>query len=389
MTTTSRPPRLNYRTLVVLQPTTFCNIDCSYCYLPDRAVNARMGDEVLRAAFDTILASALVEDPVVFLWHLGEPLAVGTRFYEEAFALAADAALRHGREVHHGFQSNATLVDDAWVDLIKRHDVIMGVSVDGPEFIHDRVRLTRSGRGTHARVLRGIKRLQAAGIGFGAISVVTDFTLDHPDEFYRFFAQNSIFDVGFNIDEVEGVNLTSSFGAAASTRRYEDFLGRLLTLAEADGGAVKFREVWTNAAALAFGGPEPVNNTNTPFRILNVDHLGNISTFCPELVTARTPDGGSFAMGNVLAGPLESMLENPVFQRVSAQVADGVRQCRESCEHWMFCGGGSPSNKFFEHGRFDVSETRTCRVHKKATVDVLLRHIERRAGLGPVRDEAA
>ena len=383
MTTTSRPRRLNYRTLVVLQPTPFCNIDCSYCYLPDRGLTARMGGEVLRAAFDTTLASALVEDPVVFLWHLGEPLAVGTRYYEEALALAADAAERHGREVHHGFQTNATLIDDAWVDLIGRHGIIMGVSVDGPAFIHDRVRVTRARRGTHERVMRGIQRLQQADIGFGAISVVTDFTLDHPDEFYRFFAQNSICDVGFNIDEVEGANLTSSFAEGSSTQRYAAFLDRLLQLSEEDGGVVKFREVWTNTAALAFGGPNPVNNTNQPFRILNVDHRGDITTFCPELVTARTADGGSFAMGNVLNGPLESMLENPVFQKVSAEVAAGVQECRDSCEHWMFCGGGSPSNKFFEHGRFDVAETRACRVHKKTTVDVLLRHLERRAGLAP------
>jgi uncharacterized protein len=344
-----------------------------------------MDGEVVRAAFERVLASPLVEDPVVFLWHLGEPLAVGRPFYEEAFALAADAGRRHGREVHHGFQTNATLIDEGWTGLIGDHGVVMGVSVDGPAFIHDRVRVNRARRGTHDQVMRGIRHLQAAEIGFGAISVVTDVTLDHPDEFYGFFAENGISDVGFNIDEVEGVNLTSSFGGDSSTLRYESFLDRLLRLSEADGGAVKFREVWTNTAALAFGGGEPVNNTNQPFRILNVDHKGDISTFCPELVTAKTPEGRSFAMGNVLTGPLEAMVDDPVFQLVSAQVEAGVRECRETCGYWQFCGGGSPSNKFFEHGRFDVSETRTCRVHKKATVDVLLRHLERRAGLGEAR----
>jgi uncharacterized protein len=121
-----------------------------------------------------------------------------------------------------------------------------------------------------------------------------------------------------------------------------------------------------------------VNNTNAPFRIFNIDHNGDVTTFCPELVTARTPSGDGFAMGNVLTDSLDQLPDNPVFQRVSAEIAAGVQLCKDTCDYWAFCGGGSPSNKFFEHGRFDVSETRTCQVHKQATVDVLLRHLERR-----------
>jgi uncharacterized protein len=110
-----------------------------------------------------------------------------------------------------------------------------------------------------------------------------------------------------------------------------------------------------------------------------VDHRGNVTTFCPELVTARTPAGRGFALGNVLTHSLSELRDSPVFREQSAQIAAGVAMCRQTCDYWKFCGGGSPSNKFFEHGRFDVSETRTCRVHKKATVDVLLRYLEQRA----------
>jgi uncharacterized protein len=379
----SEPSRLNYRTLVVLQPTTFCNINCAYCYLPDRQVRSVMDREVLRAAFETVLSSRLVKDPVVFLWHLGEPLTVPPAFYTDAFALADKAARRHGRTIRHGFQTNATLINDTWIRLLRDHQVMLGVSVDGPAFIHDRIRVTRAGAPTHARVMRGIHRLREAGIGFGAISVVTDFTLDHPEEFYDFFVTHAITDVGFNIDEVEGVNVSSSFGRDGDAiSRYERFFARLLDRAEFHHGAVKIREAWTNMAALAFGAPDPVNNTNQPFRILNINSRGDVTTFCPELVTARTPDGRSLAMGNVLDdAPLEAMLDNPTFIEVAGQIAAGVQLCKDTCDYWSFCGGGSPSNKFFEHHRFDVAETRACRVHKKATVDVLLRHLEQRAGL--------
>jgi len=370
--------RVNYKTLVVLQPTTFCNIDCSYCYLPERHTAARMAPHVVRAAFDKILASPDVQSPVVFLWHLGEPLAAGRQFYEDAFGYAATVADRHGREIHHGFQTNATLIDGEWINLVRRHGVMMGVSVDGPAFIHDRVRVNRAGRGTHAQVMRGISRLQDAGIGFGVISVLTDYTLDYPEEYHDFFAEHGIGDVGFNIDEVEGVNATSSLQSESSAQRYRRFLSRLLIRAEQQRGAVKFREVWTNMAALAFGAADPVNNTNQPFRIINIDHRGDITTFCPELVTARGPDGNGYVLGNVLTHSIGELRDSPVFRQLASQVAAGVRLCQQTCDYWSFCGGGSPSNKFFEHGRFDVSETRTCQVHKKATVDVLLEHLERR-----------
>jgi uncharacterized protein len=75
------------------------------------------------------------------------------------------------------------------------------------------------------------------------------------------------------------------------------------------------------------------------------------------------------------------MLGSPAFRQVSSQIAAGVELCRTTCDYWSFCGGGSPSNKYFEQGRFNVAETRACRVHKKATVDVLLRHLEQRTGL--------
>jgi uncharacterized protein len=375
-----RQRRLRYRTLVVMQPTTFCNIDCSYCYLAERHITSKMPPDVLRAAFDKILGSASVQPPVVFLWHLGEPLAAGRDFYEEAFGYAAEAAGRYGREIHHGFQTNATLLDERWAELIRRHSVIVGVSIDGPAFIHDRTRVNRAGRGTHAAVMRGVSHLREAGIGFGAISVLTDYTMDYPEEYYDFFAEHGIDDVGFNIDEVEGVNGVSSFGSAASAQRYRRFLARLLERGEYHHGAVKFREVWTNMAALAFGAPDPVNNTNQPFRIINVDHRGDVTTFCPELVTAQVPGGGGFVLGNVLTHSIEDLRVSPVFIELRDQVAAGVELCRQTCDYWSFCGGGSPSNKFFEHGRFDVSETRTCQVHKKATVDVLLEHLERRMG---------
>jgi uncharacterized protein len=371
-----------YQTLVVLQPTSFCNIDCRYCYLPDRLNKRRMPIEVIRRVATEVLSSELLEEPFVFLWHLGEPLAVPPSFYTEAFTEIARINEVHRREYVLSFQTNATLLDSQWIKLIKQFRVRLGISLDGPAFIHDRQRVTRSGRGTHAAVLQGIKLLQSAGIPFSVITVLTDFSLDYPDEFFEFFRENSIHDVGFNIDEVEGVHTTTSFSQHYSIKRYREFLSRLIYLAEHHRGIIKFREVWTNLRTLALGGTDPYNTMNQPLRILNFDAAGNFSTFCPELVAAKSSHYGDFIMGNILSDNLADIVTNPVFQLVNQEIKEGLAACKSSCSYWNFCGGGAPSNKFFEHGRFNVAETKSCQVIKQATIDVLVDYLETKLSSG-------
>ena len=365
-----------YRTLVVLQPTTFCNIDCRYCYLPDRSKTKRMSIDVIRRVASEVLSSDLVDGPFDFLWHLGEPLSVPPSFYEEAFAEIARINQEHKREYMHCFQTNATLLNDQWIHLIKDHRINIGVSLDGPSFIHDRQRVTRSGKETHAAVLRGVRFLQTNKIPFSVIAVLTDYSLDYPDEFFEFYLENGIDNVGYNIDEIEGIHTSTSFSQSLSVERYKRFLSRLLQLSDQHPGAIQFREVWTNLRTLALGTNDPNNTTNKPLRILNIDAKGNFSTFCPELVAATSQKYGDFVMGNILRDGLADLATNPVFQLVNREIKDGIDLCKRTCSYWNFCGGGSPSNKFFEHGRFDVAETTTCRIHKQATIDVLVDYLE-------------
>jgi uncharacterized protein len=364
--------------MVVLQPTTFCNIDCKYCYLPDRAQKKRMSLDVVGRVASEVFSSPLFYGEVVFLWHLGEPLSVPIEFYENAFAEIERISRENNRNYVLVFQTNATLLNSDWVSLIQRHQVRVGVSIDGPAFIHDRQRMTRSSRGTHAAVLNGVQLLKAANIPFGVIAVLTDFTLDYPDEFFGFFCEHGIEEVGFNIDELEGVHTSTSFSRDGAMQRYKHFLSRLIELADSHDGVIKLREVSKNLRTLCLQ-TEPYNLANKPLRILNVDSEGNFSTFCPELVAATSTKYGDFVMGNILQDSLSTLLANPVFQLVHGEVERGLALCKESCEYWAFCGGGEPSSKFFQYGRFDVTETTTCKIHKQATVDVVLGYLEKKS----------
>jgi uncharacterized protein len=74
-------PRLR---LLVLQPTPFCNINCSYCYLPDRTARARMSLATLDLVCKRVFESAHLDGKLEVAWHGGEPLTVPLAWYEDA-----------------------------------------------------------------------------------------------------------------------------------------------------------------------------------------------------------------------------------------------------------------------------------------------------------------
>src|SRR6187397_671006 len=133
--------------LLVIQPTPFCNLNCEYCYLPDRSSTARMSERVLRRTFEQVLSSGFARGSMTVVWHAGEPLVLPIAYYEHAIAMLAELNTA-SLTIHHALQTNATLINAAWCEFIKRHHVRVGVSVDGPAFLHDARRKTRSGRGT-------------------------------------------------------------------------------------------------------------------------------------------------------------------------------------------------------------------------------------------------
>src|SRR5580700_5868801 len=91
--------------LLVLQPTPFCNINCSYCYLPDRQSTRRMSLETLDQSFAWVFTSGLVREPFTLLWHAGEPLVMPVSFYEDVILLL-ERHNRAGVPVYHSYQTN-------------------------------------------------------------------------------------------------------------------------------------------------------------------------------------------------------------------------------------------------------------------------------------------
>lgn len=367
--------------LLVVQPTPFCNLDCDYCYLAQRSSTARISREVLSRTFEQVFASRHVRDAFTVVWHAGEPLVLPIGFYEDAFALIREHNVA-GIEVSHSFQTNGTLITPAWCDFLDRERVRIGVSVDGPAFLNDARRKTRHGEGTHERVMRGIRCLQDHGIDFHVISVLTEASLDHADDLFRFYVENGITRVGFNIEEIEGINSASTLASGGAPAKVRSFMARFLKLVETSGGRLHVRELHGLQGFIARG-REPMerNQENTPWTILNIDWAGNVSMFSPELLGIRSELYGDFLLGNVLRDELDAIEHTPKFKRIHGDIEAGIARCRESCEYFGLCGGGSPSNKYFENKSFGSTETMHCQLSRQAIVEVLLEDLETSLGL--------
>src|SRR5262249_15470404 len=237
----------------------------------------------------------------------------------------------------------------------RRQEAAVGVGGGGPASPHARHRRTRAGRGTLDRVLRGIRTLHEHEVPFKVITVLTADSLDYPDELFDFYRDHDIRAVGFNPEEVEGPNTTSSLQQEGTAPRFRRFLARFLELALSADPPMQVREFELSAAALLHArraGPPRRTQENRPFGIVNVDCEGNFSTYSPELLGLDSPRYGAFALGNVASDSLDAVLALPRFERIEADIAEGVQMCRDLCRYFPFCGGGPPGNKHFENGTF-------------------------------------
>ena len=356
----------------MIQPTPFCNINCSYCYLPHRSSKKRFDLDLVEPLFAKLEACGLLGDSLTVLWHAGEPLVMPVEFYREAFERIHAASAKRSR-VGHFFQTNAMLLSPEYCELFKTFRVQVGISVDGPEFIHDKYRTARGGKGTFRQVMSGVDLLRKHGVPFSAIAVLTADSLDYPHEIYDFFRDLRATSVGFNIDEMEGVHSSCSLASPLTEQRYTAFLATIFQRMVQDKGAVKIRELMQGFDSIqgTLFQAEPSSSESNPFSILSVDVDGNLATFSPELLDLTSADGTRYTIGSVADIDFTKAFSNPAFVEMNDAIQSGVAKCKEACGYFNICGGGAPSNKLAENGSFDSTATLFCRYKKQIVVDVV------------------
>lgn len=368
--------------LVVIQATSLCNLNCRYCYVPDRINATVMDDRTLEAAIAKVLRSPLADEQIEFLWHAGEPLVVGRPFYERATELIK----RHNHrrlEVQQTIQTNGTLLDPDWCRFLLAEGFNVGVSIDGPAWLHDAQRPNWSGRGSHAKAMQGVALLREFGIPFGALCVLTAKSLEVPDELYGFFSTAGFDWLGFNVEEAEGVHLASSLAAAAMEASYRRFIDRLFDLWRQDANRFVIREFRDTLAIVERKRADPLAvrrpAETRPMNTITIRRNGAISTGAPEFASTRDPQFNDFDFGNINDIELDEVLRDPHYRDFERAINASVQGCADSCAFFDLCGGGYLSNKHAEHGRLQATETLTCRLHRQAVTSMVLEKLGRPA----------
>lgn len=338
-----------------------CNLDCSYCFyldkeaLFDRKQTRRMSPEVLEAYVRQTIAATPAGAPVQFTWQGGEPTLLGIDFYVRAVELQRQYGA--GRTIENSFQTNGTLIDADWARFLAENRFLVGLSLDGPAFVHDRYRRYANGNPSHDKVMRGLGLLQAAGVEVNALACVDAHSAHHPLEIYRFLKEAGLQFIQFTpvVERMAGAaDRTRGFDLNGPGRDADATLAEF-TVGPRDWGAflaTVFDEwrrndigqvfvmnfEWTLAAFM--GAPGVVCHHQPECgRALIMEHDGSVFN-CDHYAYPE------YRLGNVRSEALAAMVDSSAARAFGkAKSATLPAQCRR-CPWLKGCWGGCPKHRF-------------------------------------------
>ena len=320
-----------------------CNLDCSYCFYLDKekmyAGNRqwRMSPEVLESYIRQYIESQRVPE-ISFTWQGGEPTLLGVDYFRQVVELQSRYA--NGKTITNAFQTNGVLLNDEWGEFLAESGFLVGLSIDGPEELHDRYRVDKGGKPSFAKVMKGLDILLRHKVEFNTLTVVNRANSQHPERVYEFLKSigSRVHQYIPLVERVEGSDEMAEWSVQP-----EDFGRFLVSIFDQwvrnDVGQIYVQlfevslQSWLGMpAGLCFF-------RETCGASLAVEHNGDVYS-CDHFV-----DGPNL-LGNLMENPMESLVNS------SSQVAFGrakrdelPRMCRE-CDVRFACHGECPKNRF-------------------------------------------
>jgi uncharacterized protein len=339
-----------------------CNLRCEYCFYLEKETfypdgeEYRMSDEVLEAYIRQVSEAHADIPELLFAWQGGEPTLMGIEFYEKALGLQRKYA--GGKPVTNTLQTNGTLMDEKWCRFLKKNNFLVGLSLDGPEDLHDRFRRDAGGEGTHAKVMRALKLMKKHGVEFNVLACVNRETAKHPLEVYRWFRDNGVEFIQFiPIVELAPNEESSSLGlqlgvptAPGDTESevtewtvlpedWGDFLNTIFDeWVRNDVGSVFVMNFeWALVSFIGLQMPacffSPVcGNAGI------IEHNGDIYS-CDHFMYPR------YRLGNILTDNLKEMMASGKQKEFGVEKGNLPRYCRE-CRVLKACYGECPKHRF-------------------------------------------
>ncbi len=340
--------RHEYKKTILIKPVEYCNLACRYCYvnpdLPKRKLKADSVYKILDGLDELYEAGIGVVD---IIWHGGEPTLYGLENIRKAVDILNESKVKIAWKM----QTNATLIDENWVDFFKKYDFSVGVSIDGYKELHNKNRIYPNGRGSFEESYRGFKLLKENGVRTGILSVATKYTLKNLEKFYDFIRS-------------QGVSVRiSPFFASGRGKDKMDELG--LSNEEYAKLMISLYDKWKD---------DEVNFILSPIEEIVKSFLVGYNRTCDY--SARgcnhdfisiNPDGEVYSCGRLsgvkeaYVGTLDESISKLFEKSVKRVEAD--KECVE-CKWFRVCGGGCPAISFYYTGNFNKREP-SCEGRKK------------------------
>ncbi len=361
-----------------------CNLRCQYCFYVEKEAlfpeseKFRMSTEVLEAYVrSTVLANRDSPAGILFTWQGGEPTLMGLDFFRQALALQTKYA--QGKPFQNTLQTNGTLLDEEWCAFLSKNRFLVGLSLDGPEFVHDQYRRDAAGRGTFQTVMKALKLLRKHGVEFNVLASVARETAYHPLEVYRFFKEQGVQFIQFlpiveRMPDSTACRLGLKLGMPPSLNELEsaevtpwtvepealgDFYNTIFDeWVRQDVGKVYVMNFeWTLHAWM--GGEGPVCYLNRKCgNCAIVEHNGDIYS-CDHFVYPE------YKLGNVVCDDARTLIHSQKQREWGLRKETMLPEQCKDCEVGFICRGGCPKHRFQEAYYGEPGLNYLCAGYKK------------------------
>ena len=340
---------------IIVKTTRACNARCAYCSATSHPgagglFDPRMAERLVRQAVD--LARTPGHGPVRMLWHGGEPLLLGKDFYRRMASLHAPG------EVTHRMQTNLTLLDEEWVEVLEPLIGADGLGTSVDPF--DPFRALDDGSYNEAWH-RGMRLATAAGWRVGCVYVLHRHGVKRAKDLYWFFRNlrdNAGVSVRVNpLLQVGRARAVRNEDLALSEGEYATFLRAMAVewlrdhkrlVVEPLGGFEQALGGDPSALSCDLAGQEGCVEQR-----LGVDHEGKVYN-CGRAIDARAP-----SMGDLATAPLQSFVDHPDRAVMYARAPQLQASKCGTCTYWDVCHGGCPYESH-DLGRGAAQPTVTC-----------------------------
>jgi uncharacterized protein len=214
-----------------------CNLDCTYCFYLEKAdyfpktQTHRMSLPILESLVKQSLEQS--GHHMSFGWQGGEPTVMGLSFFKKAVQFQEQYG--QDKTVGNGLQTNGVLINQEWAKFLSQYNFLVGLSLDGPEHIHDHYRFNKQGKGTWKKVNDKAKLLLDAGVATNALVVVNDYSVDYPEEIYAYHKALGLNYMQFiPCVETDSKDPATVSSYSVSAEKYGTFLTKVFDLWHAD-----------------------------------------------------------------------------------------------------------------------------------------------------------